>query len=76
MFIFVTPLSDHTFKNDTKASLGSFASPEQISMMQQVGAQAPAADLNGDGLVDLQDLITLTAESNFNKGKTVIPYTP
>lgn len=43
MFIFVTPLSDHTFKNDTKASLGSFASPEQISMMQQVGAQAPAA---------------------------------
>ena len=42
MFIFVTPLSDHTFKNDTKASLGSFASPEQISMMQQVGAQAPA----------------------------------
>ena len=43
MFIFVTPLSDHTFKNDTKASLGSFASPEQISMMQQVGAQAPSA---------------------------------
>lgn len=46
MFIFVTPLSDHTFKNDTKASLGSFASPEQISMMQQVGAQAPAAPVN------------------------------
>jgi hypothetical protein len=46
MFIFVTPLSDHTFKNDTKASLGSFASPEQISMMQQVGAQAPAAPIN------------------------------
>jgi hypothetical protein len=43
MFIFVTPLSDHTFKNDTKASLGSFASPEQISMMQQVGAPAPVA---------------------------------
>ena len=42
MFIFVTPLSDHTFKNDTKASLGSFASPEQISMMQQVGAPAPS----------------------------------
>ena len=42
MFIFVTPLSEHTFKNDTKASLGSFASPEQISMMQQVSATAPA----------------------------------
>ena len=46
MFIFVTPLSDHTFRNDTKASLGSFASPEQISMMQQVGAQAPVAPAN------------------------------
>ncbi|MBE6303626.1 MAG: SPOR domain-containing protein [Bacteroidales bacterium] len=43
MFIFVTPLSEHTFKNDTKASLGNFASPEQISMMQQVSAPAPAA---------------------------------
>ena len=43
MFIFVTPLSEHTFKNDTKASLGSFASPEQISMMQQVSAPAPVA---------------------------------
>ena len=42
MFVFVTPLSDHTFQNDIKASLGSFASPEQISMMQQVGAPAPA----------------------------------
>lgn len=42
MFVFVTPLSDHTFQNDTKASLGNFASPEQISMMQQVGAPAPA----------------------------------
>jgi hypothetical protein len=46
MFIFVTPLSDHTFRNDKKASLGSFASPEQISMMQQVGAQAPVAPAN------------------------------
>ncbi len=45
MFIFVTPLSDHTFRNDKKASLGSFASPEQISMMQQVGAQAPATSV-------------------------------
>ena len=35
-----------------------------------------AGDINGDEVVDLQDLITLTAESNFNKGKTVIPYTP
>lgn len=43
MFIFVTPLSEHTFKNDTKASLGSFASPEQISMMQQVSAPAPVS---------------------------------
>lgn len=43
MFIFVTPLSEHTFKNDTKASLGNFASPEQISMMQQVSAPAPTA---------------------------------
>ena len=42
MFVFVTPLSDHTFQNDIKASLGNFASPEQISMMQQVGAPAPA----------------------------------
>lgn len=41
MFIFVTPLSEHTFKNDIKASLGSFASPEQISMMQQVSAPTP-----------------------------------
>ena len=46
MFIFVTPLSEHTFKNDTKASLGSFASPEQISMMQQVSAPAPVAATN------------------------------
>ena len=46
MFIFVTPLSDHTFKNDTKASLGSFASPEQISMMQQVGAPAPTTTVD------------------------------
>lgn len=46
MFIFVTPLSEHTFKNDTKASLGSFASPEQISMMQQVSAPAPVAAVN------------------------------
>ena len=46
MFIFVTPLSEHTFKNDTKASLGSFASPEQISMMQQVSAPAPIAAAN------------------------------
>ena len=43
MFVFVTPLSEHTFKNDTKASLGNFASPEQISMMQQVSAPAPVA---------------------------------
>ncbi len=41
MFLFVTPLSDHTFQNNKKASLGSFASPEQISMMQQVSAPAP-----------------------------------
>ena len=45
MFIFVTPLSDHTFRNETKASLGNFASPEQISMMQQVGSQAPKASV-------------------------------
>ncbi len=42
MFVFVTPLSEHTFKNNTKASFGNFASPEQISMMQQLSSPRPA----------------------------------
>ena len=46
MFVFVTPLSEHTFKNSTKASFGDFASPEQISMMQQVSSPRPAVTAN------------------------------
>ena len=46
MFVFVTPLSEHTFKNNTKASFGDFASPEQISMLQQVGAQTATVSKN------------------------------
>ena len=44
MFVFVTPLSEHTFKDNTKASFGDFASPEQISMMQQISSPRPAAN--------------------------------
>ena len=46
MFVFVTPLSEHTFRNNTKASFGNFASPEQISMMQQVSSPRPAIAAN------------------------------
>ncbi len=46
MFVFVTPLSEHTFKDNTKASFGNFASPEQISMMQQLTSARPAATAN------------------------------
>ncbi len=40
-FIFVTPLSERAFDNNIKASLGNFASSEQISMMQQLTSAAP-----------------------------------
>ncbi len=40
-FIFVTPISDSAFKRGMQASITSFASNEQISMMQQVGTPAP-----------------------------------
>ncbi len=40
-FIFVTPLSEQAFDNNIKASLGNFASSEQISMMQQLTSVAP-----------------------------------
>ena len=41
-FIFVTPVSDNAFKNEIRASITDFASSEQISMMQQLSAVAPA----------------------------------
>lgn len=40
-FLFVTPISDQAFENNYKASLGGFASSEQISMMQQLSEAAP-----------------------------------
>lgn len=40
-FIFVTPISEQAFDNNIKASLGNFASSEQISMMQQLTSVAP-----------------------------------
>ncbi len=41
-FIFVTPMSDSAFKQNMQASFTGFASSEQISLMQQVSAPAPA----------------------------------
>ena len=41
-FLFVTPVSDRMFNNNLKASLSDFASSEQISLMQQITATAPA----------------------------------
>lgn len=40
-FIFVTPMSDSAYKKSMQASFSGFASNEQISLMQQVGAPAP-----------------------------------
>lgn len=40
-FIFVTPISEQAFENSIKASMGNFASSEQISMMQQLTSEAP-----------------------------------
>lgn len=40
-FIFVTPMSDSAYQKSMQASFTGFASNEQISMMQQAGAQAP-----------------------------------
>lgn len=40
-FIFVTPISDSAYKKSMQASFTGFASNEQISLMQQVGAVAP-----------------------------------
>lgn len=40
-FIFVTPISDQAFEKSIKASMGNFASSEQISMMQQLTTEAP-----------------------------------
>lgn len=41
MFTFVTPISDHTQNIEMKASLGGFASSENISMMQQLSTSTP-----------------------------------
>ena len=41
MFFFVTPISDRAYDNNIKASLSSFASSEQISIMQQLVASSP-----------------------------------
>lgn len=40
-FIFVTPMSDSAYQKSMQASFTGFASNEQISLMQQVGAPAP-----------------------------------
>ena len=40
-FIFVTPMSDSAYKKSMQSSFSGFASNEQISLMQQVGAPAP-----------------------------------
>lgn len=40
-FIFVTPMSDSAFKQNMQASFTGFASGDQISLMQQLGAVAP-----------------------------------
>lgn len=40
-FIFVTPISEQAFEESIKASMGNFASSEQISMMQQLTSEAP-----------------------------------
>lgn len=45
-FIFVTPISEQAFDNNIKASLGNFASSEQISMMQQLTSAAPQQVIN------------------------------
>ena len=45
-FIFVTPMSDSAFKQNMQASFTGFASSEQISLMQQVGAPAPSQAVN------------------------------
>ena len=45
-FIFVTPMSDSAFNQNMQASFTGFASGEQISLMQQVGAPAPIQALN------------------------------
>ena len=45
-FIFVTPMSDRAFKQNMQASFTGFASNEQISLMQQVSAPAPAPAMN------------------------------
>lgn len=40
-FVFATPFSEQMMDRSTKASLGNFASSEQISMMQQLTSAAP-----------------------------------
>lgn len=48
-FFFVTPISDRAFDNDVKASLSSFVSSEQISLMQQLSVATPVQVSNTSG---------------------------
>lgn len=65
-FLFVTPVSDRMFNNNLKASLSDFASSEQISLMQQVTASAPAT-------VDISDCEIAPVESSSTIGIVTEP---
>lgn len=60
-FIFVTPMSDSAFKQNMQASVTGFASSEQISMMQQLGAIAPQ---KADATIENCEISPIDANGN------------
>lgn len=70
-FFFVTPVSDNTFRNELKASLGEFASPELISRMQQLGTSAPVR-VSDDKEYEICPIKTLTETSAATEDATPV----
>ncbi len=77
-FIFVTPMSDSAFKQNMQASFTGFASGEQISLMQQLGATAPrqaAAEIANCEITPLDINGNMTAPAETEQATVELPAT-
>lgn len=70
-FLFVTPVSDNTFSNELRASLGEFAAPELISRMQQFVQSTPSR-VADDKECEIRPIESLTESSTPAEDATVL----